>query len=945
MARASDASHVALLMVVCVLASAMPAAGQGTLISGTPLNVDSNTDCAIRRLAWDFAKKLLPQRGDFKSAYDALQLSACGVSLEGGRRYEQRPFRYQAKRSSGAMEVYVSATDGDDTNAGTLNEPVQTMQRAVEIYRSREISVPGGVIYVRGGTYYLTETLNLGPEDNNLIITGYKDEKVVISGGKEYVFTGNWREVVNEMGPDMEGVDAVGYAGESNNQVAFHGAFSLSECRDACEKSDTCFAYTWYIGYDIPGWCYFRIDGLWVPTQQVGAHSGRKLHVVMADLKDQDPKKFSTLFLNERRAVRARYPDGNPETMGLYTSPTGYVPSAMSWLPPLDYPPSKEIIESPQRYGTHFPRFQLGVNGSVQNFHPPESYWGTANPANSGLTYSIVTGLIYSSDEWIADQNWIRPDTGVVHAFHCLHWGNWIFAVDKQDKDKHQITFSKGGFQEARGCNMPVVNNTGAQWYVENIRELLDAPGEWYYNDENFTLFYYPKQSNSFPTSGVGTFLEQLISVKGSMQNPVMNITIANMTFTQTEPTYLNNYEVPSGGDWSIHRGGTVFVEGVDGFLLQNCIFDSPGGNALFLSSYVRNAVIEGNEFVYLGDSAIAAVGSTDLIDGTTGTQPRGTKVIGNLMHEIGVWGKQTSGYFQALAAETVLYGNVMFNGPRAGINFNDGFGGGHLVEMNLVFNMVRETVDNGPFNSWDRLPYLTKVKDGVTPSLTPAQSNMTRNFFICNYHSIYPIDHDDGSSYYYDTYNYLVYGGYKNNLGNNKVVKYNTYIYPDAVNTFTFLDFDYGIVFKPFCAWSSGDFPSSGVDLWANNTCIVGIYSDELLDLKLTIYEYLDCSSSMSNAYLIPLSANNSLYTHNKYFYIKCESETWSLHEFQDKGYDIGTQVYDLVDCDTIVGWGKDLLGLTWEESICMTASSSQSVAFSVFTLLAVLCANLFLL
>ena len=57
-----------------------------------------------------------------------------------------------AKRSSGAMEVYVSATDGDDTNAGTLNEPVQTMQRAVEIYRSREISVPGGVIYVRGGT-------------------------------------------------------------------------------------------------------------------------------------------------------------------------------------------------------------------------------------------------------------------------------------------------------------------------------------------------------------------------------------------------------------------------------------------------------------------------------------------------------------------------------------------------------------------------------------------------------------------------------------------------------------------------------------------------------------------------------------------------------------------------------------------------------------------------
>ena len=27
--------------------------------------------------------------------------------------------------------------------------------------------------------------------------------------------------------------------------------------------------------------------------------------------------------------------------------------------------------------------------------------------------------------------------------------------------------------------------------------------------------------------------------------------------------------------------------------------------------------------------------------------------------------------------------------GPRAGINFNDGFGGGNILENNLMFNMV----------------------------------------------------------------------------------------------------------------------------------------------------------------------------------------------------------------------------------------------------------------
>ena len=615
--------------------------------------------------------------------------------------------------------------------------------------------------------------------------------------------------------------------------------------------------------------------------------------------------------------------------MGLYTSPTGYA-SFANWLPPRDScPKAKDItIESPRRNSTYFSHFQLGIGGPVQNFVPPQSFWGISHPSVSDPAYTIVTGLEYSSDEWIsiADQNWSRPDTGVVHAFQGSHWGNWQFAVDGQDKDTRQITWSKGGFQEARGARR------GAQWYVENVRELLDAPGEWYYNDQNSTLFYYPNQT-THPTSGVGTFLEQLISINGSMDNPVINITIANMTFTQTEPTYLSEYEVPSGGDWSIHRGGTVFVQGVEGFLMQNCTFDSPGGNALFLSNYVRRAVIEGNEFVYTGDSAIAVVGGSDLINGTLGNQPRGTKVIGNLMHEIGIWGKQTSGYFQAVAAETELYGNVMFNGPRAGINFNDGFGGGNLVEMNLVFNMVRETVDHGPFNSWDRQPYLTKVKDG-TPSLTPAQSNITRNFFICNYHAIYPIDHDDGSCCYHDTYNYLVYGGYKNNLGYNKSVKHNTYIYPDAINYYNFLDFDYGVFLKPFCAWSSGDFPANSVDMWTNNTCIIGTPN---------IYEFLSCNDYRNNAQRIPFTAYNSLYAPDKDVYIQCEFERWSLQEFQDKGHGIGTQVQNPVDCDTVVGWGKDLLGLTWEESICRNAAS-HAVIFS-FHIVLLICAILFLL
>ena len=855
------------------------------------VNVDPQLDCAIKELAWDYAKKLLPGQGDFASVYNALQLDACNVS-RAAKRYEPRPFSHCVSLRADARTIYVDAVKGSDSNPGTLAQPVKTVMQGVRLSRMRDYNIEG-LIYLRAGTYYLTESIRLAPEDSNLVVSGYPNEKVTISGGKEYKF--DWKQVVKEMGPIMPGVNAiygaVSVAGSSNGQVWFYGKLdNATDCQMACEKNTSCFAFTWHDSStgDFALMCYFRIDGLWVHTLEKGHYSGKKLVIYAADLRNQDPSTFNTLFINSRRAIRARYPDGNPETMGLHTNPTGYVPRAKSWLPPEKKPAASEIhIQSPARNGTHFPEFQVGIGGPVAVFDPPESYWGTKSPTGGGgHTYEITTGLVYSIDEGFANRTWINPSTGIVHAYHCSHWGGWMFQIADRNSDKRTLTFRDGGFQEARGCA------SGAEWYVENIIEELDAPNEWYYNETTKMLFYYP--NGSLPDSGIGTVLPQLFSIEGTMDMPVSNVSFVNLTLAHTASTFLKQYEVPSGGDWAIHNGGAIFVEGVDGFLLQNCLLFSPGGNGVFLTNYVRNAVIEGNEFVYVGDSAIAAVGTAELIDGTLGNQPRGTQILSNLVHEIGIWGKQTSAYFQSVVAETILRGNVMFNGPRAGINFNDGFGGGHFMENNLLFNWVRETSDHGPFNSWDRQPYLTKLRNG-TPSLSPAQSNITLNFIISNYNGLHPLDHDDGSCYYYDTYNYFVYGGYKNYLGHSKVVKYNYYVYPDAN--------PHG---HPYCGLSNGasttNLPSGWGEVWVNNTCIIG---------NPNIYEFGSCTPTGNNTGLIPFTANNTFYAPNEDIYIKCGNVEWSLAQFQKEGYDIGSHVYDPVSYDTIIEWGRKLLGI----------------------------------
>ena len=239
--------------------------------------------------------------------------------------------------------------------------------------------------------------------------------------------------------------------------------------------------------------------------------------------------------------------------------------------------------------------------------------------------------------------------------------------------------------------------------------------------------------------------LATLIRLNGTRNKSVRDVQLHGLTFTHSRTTYMEKYEVPSGGDWSIHRGGAVFAQGVENLKIDSCNFEQLGGNGLFLSNYCRQSTISNSTFAFIGDSAVAAVGSTkyrqtrvqgvDLMDGTTGEQPAGTVLERTLIHETGLYGKQTSGFVQMLAWNTTIRSCVLFNGPRAGIVsatifaefacklltlpmrfcrismmgkscgvevavllvvYEIRFGGGNHIESNLLFNWVRETSDHG---------------------------------------------------------------------------------------------------------------------------------------------------------------------------------------------------------------------------------------------------------
>jgi hypothetical protein len=94
-----------------------------------------------------------------------------------------------------ARPYYVSP-EGNDNNPGTIKQPFATLHRAQQALRQHKDD-----IYLRGGTYYLPETLvfdarDSGTKDAPVVIQAFQNETPVISGGVK--LTGlEWRPCTN----------------------------------------------------------------------------------------------------------------------------------------------------------------------------------------------------------------------------------------------------------------------------------------------------------------------------------------------------------------------------------------------------------------------------------------------------------------------------------------------------------------------------------------------------------------------------------------------------------------------------------------------------------------------------------------------------------------------------------------------------------------------------
>jgi hypothetical protein len=549
---------------------------------------------------------------------------------------------------------------------------------------------------------------------------------------------------------------------------------------------------------------------------------------------------FNELYIDERRAIVAKCPNGDPSNQGLYANDPGFFSAAQSWVPPIPMSGMKIYVQEPSRNGTMYTNYQDGIGGSASVFNPPRNYWSVTTPRGI-MNYAVPRGLTVENGTLPHLSNWSKPSIGFVHVFHGAYWGSWVFEIASINSTQNTIMLGRGGFQEAHGWN------TGGAFYVANIFEELDSPNEWFLDKDTRTLYFMP--NDTMPNVFVASQIPCLISVSGSsIENSVRNVLIQGLTLTQTSNTHMRDYMVPSGGDWSVHRGGAVYLTNTKNVTITRDLFTQLGSNGLALIDYNDATIISLNEFVWIGDSGVILVGSTDGIDGfSVASQPANTLIQSNLFHEIGIYIKQSSPVLITISRSVSITGNLMFNMPRAAININDGFYGNHTINYNVTFNIVRETSDHGLINTWDRQPYLTDAIQPGVPSLRQHNSYIHHNVLFNNYRSVWPIDHDDGSCYYEDSYNFLVYGGKKNFEGFSKIDHHEIYVYADlaggAFGIKTCLNY-----YEPVRGISGYN------ETWIQNICT--LYNSSA--------PYIIDGCDTANLY-VPYLANNTIYSPGK--------------------------------------------------------------------------------
>ena len=627
----------------------------------------------------------------------------------------------QGDQKTGETRFFVS-TEGSDAwsgklaahNAGKTDGPFASITRAREAIRELKAAQDGlrrpVTVQVRGGTYYISGTITLTPEDSGtkehpITYTAYPGEKPVLCGGRR--ITG-WRTDDGKIYyADLPWVKAGKWYFRQlfvDGCRAVRARFPNVHATDPCRKgflyldSGGGFGTSVACIHNRGDWMRYKIQAPADGTYQVWIYYGAQNAPVL-------DKRHRTTDMGGRTTITI---DGGPPTKLMNLPDTGgwYTmkwtcsatvslkggPHVLEWknivggglmlnafvlcddpkwtpqvlpLGPVSPGTHRVVIQAEQFTASHGPQLRVQATSRSKTFIRCKR--GTGKRA------------------------WAEAPHAQIHIFPtgCCRAFKQIVEIEAVEPDGSGIRIA------GKECKADL--SPGDRFFVENVREELDAPGEWYLDRARGRLYYWPAKlplSESRVVAPVVGRLWQLLG-DGKGEKPVSHVRISGFVIQET--------------DYSPDDGAALFGMGREG--------------AVHLVA-TRHCSIDGNWFVNVGKAGICAEAShhnqithNEIAYGAEGgillSESDGNIVSNNHIHHIGAVYKHVGGVvLQAYkyvdgrsvkpggpegtcCSNNVVCHNLIHDSSRYGITLK--FAGRHnVIEYNEMYSLNTETYDTG---------------------------------------------------------------------------------------------------------------------------------------------------------------------------------------------------------------------------------------------------------
>lgn len=379
----------------------------------------------------------------------------------------------------------------------------------------------------------------------------------------------------------------------------------------------------------------------------------------------------------------------------------------------------------------------------------------------------------------------------------------------------------------------------GSTYYIFNVLEELDAPGEWYLDRDSGMLYVYPPEN---------------------IENAQITISLSAKDFiTVTDAQYLCFDSLSVRGT----RGNGIVINS-NNITVRNCLVSELSGTGVIINGY--HNTVTGCEFSHIGGTAAEIKG------GDRETLTAGENRIENcLVHDFSEVSLTAGQGVNIGGVGNICAHNEFYNSPQQVIWYS---GNNNVIEYNYIHDAVRLSDDSSAIYTgrrWDEVGSVVRYN---------VLYNIGNDDF--SPHGIYLDDGASGQTVYGNLIincngnAFLIGGGRNNNIFNNIMINCNTAFLYDSRSRDGVLDPEFWFehsrkgfdmhenllaspwqssVWKneyPYMSeWSLDYYDTENPDFIANPTDskvsgnIIVYYKDGIGDIYESVYEFSDISGN----------------------------------------------------------------------------------------------------